>query len=320
MTTKRKPIFLVFWGLLLYISAALIWWFFLLSQQNHDISQSQLQLLKYSQDSLQNPIEYALAKQKIIYKETSRNKKYIGEGLTFLILIIIGAILVFRMAIKQFKLATQQQNFMMAVTHELKTPISVAQINLQTLKKYELTIEKQHKLLDNTLKETRRLDQLASNILIASKLDAGGYTKVEDDIAIDKLVADRMHNFQENYTSHHFITEVKEECTIQGDQFLVEIVVDNLLSNAIKYSKANTTITAQIFRNGFAIIDQGKGISNNDKKIVFNKFVRLGNEDTRNAKGTGIGLYLCNRIVKDLKGNITITDNQPNGSIFTVLL
>jgi two-component system, OmpR family, sensor histidine kinase CiaH len=319
MATKRRPIFIIFWGLLIYITAALIWWFLLLTKQNNELTKTDLRELRLTQDSVKNPIDFSLKKQEIIYKQKLRNKTYIAEGLTFLVVIIVGAILVFRLALKQFKLANQQQNFMMAVTHELKTPIAVAQINLQTLRKHQLQQEKQHQIIDNTLKETKRLDQLASNILIASKLDGGGYTKIEDDILVDKLVLERMQSFETNYPNYNFETDVKEECTIQGDQFLFQILVDNLISNAIKYSKPNTRISAQVFKNGFAIKDQGQGIPLKERKKVFEKFVRLGNEDTRNTKGTGIGLYLCNRIVKDLKGSITINDNTPNGSIFTII-
>ncbi len=319
MATKRRPIFIIFWGLLMYISAALIWWFLLLTKQNNELAITHMHELRLSQDSAKNPIAFSLQKQEIAYKQASRNKKYIGEGLTFLIVIIVGAILVFRLALKQFKLANQQQNFMMAVTHELKTPIAVTQINLQTLKKHQLQLEKQHQIIDNTLKETKRLDQLASNILIASKLDGDAYTKIEDDVLIDQLVTERMQRFESNYANYTFETSIEAECTVQGDLFLFQILVDNLISNAIKYSKPNSTISATVFKNGFAIKDQGQGIPVKDRQKIFEKFVRLGSEDTRNTKGTGIGLYLCNRIVKDLKGKISISDNHPNGSIFTII-
>ena len=78
--------------------------------------------------------------------ETKRNTaKYISEGITFLLLILVGAVFVYRSVKRQFKLQQQQQNFMMAVTHELKTPISVASLNLETLQKYNLDPEKQKK-------------------------------------------------------------------------------------------------------------------------------------------------------------------------------
>ncbi|MFX9696122.1 histidine kinase dimerization/phospho-acceptor domain-containing protein, partial [Acinetobacter baumannii] len=82
----------------------------------------------------------------------------VGEGVTFLALIIIGAVFVFRATRRQLKLSQQQQNFMMAVTHELKTPIAITQLNLETLQKRKLEEDKQQKLISNTLQEARRLN------------------------------------------------------------------------------------------------------------------------------------------------------------------
>ena len=79
--------------------------------------------------------------------------KHLSEGLFFLALIIVGAVFVFRSVRRQFKLQQQQQNFMMAVTHELKTPISVARLNLETMQKYSLDPEKQKKFIRTTLEE-----------------------------------------------------------------------------------------------------------------------------------------------------------------------
>jgi signal transduction histidine kinase len=70
--------------------------------------------------------------------QKGNTEKYIAEGVTFLILIFIGAFFVYRSVRKQFRVQLQQQNFMMAITHELKTPISVAMLNLETLQKYQL--------------------------------------------------------------------------------------------------------------------------------------------------------------------------------------
>jgi two-component system sensor histidine kinase CiaH len=68
-----------------------------------------------------------------------------------------------------------------------------------------------------------------------------------------------------------------------------------------------------------SIADLGQGIADQEKKKVFDKFYRSGSENTRKAQGTGLGLYLCKKIAETHNGYISVTDNQPNGSIFTVL-
>jgi two-component system, OmpR family, sensor histidine kinase CiaH len=315
MLAKRKTIFIIFGVLLIYIIAALVWWFLLLQRQNTELTQKNIMQLHYQIDSVQQPIPFSLAKKEIAYKQQSRTRIYIAEGLTFLALILLGATWVWRLVKKQFLVAKQQQNFMLAVTHELKTPIAIAQLNLQTLKKHQLNAQQQQKLLDNTLIETNRLDQLASNILISSQLDSGAYAIQQEEVAVDDLVQTQMQQFASQYASHTFTTTIKEECTLIGDAFLLQILINNLLSNAVKYSPSQTNITATVTKNGFTIVDEGFGIAEANRKKVFEKFVRLGNENTRATKGTGLGLYLCKKIAQDHKASIELLPNNPTGTI-----
>ena len=153
----------IYWMLLFYIVAALAWWFISLEKQNKRISELQYKSVNAGKDSL----SAAQLEDRVfaIDKEAKKNNgKYIAEGITFLILIMIGAAFVYRSVRRQMKLQQQQQNFMMAVTHELKTPISVARLNLETLQKYNLDPEKQKKLIRTTLDETARLNFLTNNI------------------------------------------------------------------------------------------------------------------------------------------------------------
>src|SRR5204863_5312283 len=94
--------------------------------------------------------------------------QYISEGITFVLVTLIGAVFVYRSVRKQVLLGRQQQNFMMAVTHELKTPIAVVNLNLETLQKRKLDEEKQQQIISSTLKEAGRLDDLTTNILVTS--------------------------------------------------------------------------------------------------------------------------------------------------------
>jgi signal transduction histidine kinase len=91
------------------------------------------------------------------------------------------------------------------------------------------------------------------------------------------------------------------------------------LENAIKYSKDVTNVNVHIKQNNkhlsVEIADQGIGIPDKEKKYVFEKFYRVGSEDTRTTKGTGLGLFIVKQIMKAHKGNIHILDNQPKGTI-----
>ena len=139
---RFRFITVVYWLLLLYIVAALVWWFISLEKQNQDITDLRYIELN-SQKAALDPQNFIQQLYKIDNDSKRNTEKYIAEGVTFLILILIGAFFVYRSVRKQFKVQSQQQNFMMAITHELKTPISVAMLNLETLQKYQLDAEKQ---------------------------------------------------------------------------------------------------------------------------------------------------------------------------------
>jgi signal transduction histidine kinase len=102
------------------------------------------------------------------------------------------------------------------------------------------------------------------------------------------------------------------------------MLVNNLIENALKYApKEGKVVICLKETNNKAILqvlDEGPGISDDEKKQVFEKFYRSGDEKVRNTKGTGLGLYLCKKIVQEHKGHISITDHEPKGSIFTVTL
>jgi K+-sensing histidine kinase KdpD len=115
---------------------------------------------------------------------------------------------------------------------------------------------------------------------------------------------------------------VEEDIDIDGDPLLLKLLVSNLLENANKYSPREAAIILNLSRNNnlirLEVKDFGPGIDNEEKKNVFRKFYRIGNEQTRVAKGTGLGLFLCKKISADHDGFITIADNQPQGSNFIV--
>ena len=103
---------------------------------------------------------------------------------------------------------------------------------------------------------------------------------------------------------------------------LLKLLLSNLLENANKYSPKNKPISLRLTEDGDDILlevaDEGSGIPDEEKKPVFKKFYRIGNEETRKTQGTGLGLYICQKIVKDHGGDIFIKDNQPSGSKFIV--
>ena len=312
----------IYWLLLFYIVAALIWWFISLEKQNRQMANFKITQLNAVTRPSTNPELYNTTLD-IIERERQRNlAKYISEGSTFLVLILIGAGFVYRSVRKQFLLQQQQQNFMMAVTHELKTPISVARLNLETIQKYHLDPEKQKKLIRMTLEETERLNILTTNILISSQLEADDYRISKEDLDLSDLFKDCIRNFMQRYPDRQFLGTIRPDMDVKGDPFLLQLMINNLLENAIKYSPKEKPITCLLNEHNnrieLYVIDEGPGIPDKEKKNVFKKFYRLGDEATRKAQGTGLGLYLCKKIAEDHNADISVTDNSPQGSNFMV--
>jgi signal transduction histidine kinase len=311
-----KLVSLIYWVFLTYMIAAFIWWYVSLEKQNNEIAAIKFQSIQINDPSL-------VAKTHAIQDfQLRKTKQFIGEGLTILVLFLLGAIYVYRSLKKQLRYADQQQNFMMAVTHELKTPIAISHLNIETLLKRELDTTQQLKLLEATLKETKRLDHLSTNILLTAQLDMGQYEANKQLVNVSELLRQNIKSFQERYPSRICNTMVEDAMEIQGEPLLIQLLINNLIDNANKYAPVTEPIYIHLQSNQntiqLIVKDQGPGIAAADKNKVFEKFYRVGAESTRTTKGSGLGLYLCKRIAEFHNATIQLNANKPTGSIFTV--
>jgi two-component system, OmpR family, sensor histidine kinase CiaH len=321
MATKRKNIkfvFIIYWTLLIYTMAALIWWFIELNDQNTKISRVEIEEISTSD------VAYKYKYDAIIKEKSKNTAQFIWEGGTFLLLIIAGAIFIYRGFVKELKLATDQRNFMMAITHELKTPIAIAKLNLETIQKHKLAEAQQQKLLSNTLIETNRLDILCNNLLVSSQIDSNGYEVLLERQNFSKIVNDCANGYITNHPNRVILKTIAQNVVLRGDVLLLQIAVNNLLENAVKYSAKEKPITVSLSQENnsavLKIIDEGIGIAEEERLSLFKKFYRSGNEATRRAKGTGLGLHLTDRICKVHQGDIFIEKNPKGGSIFNLIL
>lgn len=316
-TKRLRLIHWVYWVLLAYTVAALVWWFIALNKQNRQMVQYEMAQLK------KDSPDYWNAVQQLSAIEKRKTAQYIGEGSTFLLLILAGAAFIYYQARQQLKSNRQLQHFMMAITHELKTPIAVTKLNLETLQKHQLPEAQQQKLLQNTVQETNRLDALCNNMLLASQLDAGDYFITKESISFSALVQAGVQEFSSRFPQRTVSSAIEPDIYLSGDQLLLQMAINNLIDNAIKYSPKDAAVEVHLFKqNGaicFSVKDAGKGILAEEKQKVFDKYYRIGNAATKGAKGTGLGLYLTKKIAQQHNATISLTDNQPVGSNFTII-
>jgi signal transduction histidine kinase len=309
----------LYWLLLLYVIAALTWWYIHLNQQVNTI-------INLSEAAI-SPIDTAYKAKLAMIEDYKRRKKsqYNGEGIIFLAVILVGAMYVLWATVRQGRLSRMQSNFMMAVTHELKTPIAIARLNLETLRKRRLDENTHNKLLDTTLHETDRLNELCNNILMSSRLESSSRGAVFQPVSLNQVCRQCQKQVANRYPSHRILLQAaNNELMAPGEEVMLTLMISNLLENAVKYSPQGEEVVLNLVQQGkdalISVADKGPGVPEDEKERIFDKFYRTGNENTRTTKGTGLGLYLCRQIARYHKGQILVKDNIPAGSIFTVSL
>ncbi len=305
-----------FWILFIYILAALIWWFISLERQSGDMSSLKLQLLN------KNDPQYFAQQREVLQFKTRQSAKFIGEGLTFLALIVTGAVFVYRSIRKQIEVSSLQQNFMMAITHELKTPIATTRLSLETVLRRKLDEVQQQKLLLSALSETNRLNILTNNILLASQMEEKNFQRENEQINLADMVETVVSDYKNRFPQRRIEASADKDLYIDGDELLVQIALSNLIDNALKYAPKESPVYVDLMEDNdytqIKVSDEGPGVPDEEKQKIFQKFYRSGSEYTRKAKGTGLGLYLTKKIIEDHNGDIFVMNNTPRGSIFVI--
>ncbi len=310
--------------LLLYVVVALVFWGMSLEKQSRKIYEQDIAMLHIAADSVNHPAEYRTKRIKIEHSMESRTEQYLGEGTTFLVVILIGAFVVYKSFKRRILLSRQQNNFMLSVTHELKSPIAGIKLNLQTLQRHQnLDNAQKSQLLSRSIAESDRLNDLCNNMLYASQLEGRQYKPVKERFDLSELAAECLADYNSRYPDR-FIENLRHDTPILGDKVMLRIAVNNLMENAVKYTPPNKEVSVSLFVVGkqvqLEVADLGQGIPDGEKPKVFSKFYRVGNEETRNSKGTGLGLYLAKKIVEQHKGRMTLHDNLPHGAVFSIQL
>lgn len=321
---SRKGITFFYFFLFVYTIAALLWWGYMLFEQSHEITRFEKMALELRINPEKHPVAYEIGIKQVENREKMRSWKYWGEGLTFLLVILTGAAFVYQAVRNQMKLSQQQHNFMMAVTHELKSPIAVARLNLETLQKRKLDTEQQQKLIGNTLRETNRLNHLCNNMLLASQFESRQYQLVKEPLDFSGLLRQCLNDARERIHTHQITDDIVPEVWLRGDPLLLQIAVNNLVENASKYSPPDTVIHVSLMQDQQYVVlrvsDEGIGIAPEERQKIFAKFYRIGNENTRKTKGTGLGLFLTMKIIQQHGGTIRVMDHERKGSIFEITL
>jgi len=313
-----------------YMMLAFAWWSVLLYTKNRDAFEAKRELLKMGlvaeglvvseADFYRHPRYQSLEEQ---YRR--QELMILGEASVFVISLVISIWLINRAYQKEVLTAQQQRNFLLSITHELKSPLASIRLVLDTLAKHKRLQPRQEEgLIRNGLQETERLHGLVNDLLLSARLESA-YQPDRDRVNLRELFQEVLSNLETKYPRAEFCFEEQHPIeNLRGDRAGLTSMAYNLLENAVKYSRDTPRVSVRIATdNGHAVIevaDRGIGIPEKERKRVFEKFYRVGNEDTRATKGTGLGLYIIHQIVKAHNGHIQVYDNEPQGTVFKIRL
>ena len=289
-----------------YLVFQLVWW----GWQLYKLQHAYLEHLKSEGNTLP---ENAL-----------RNKIFmiIGEGGVFLILLFLGIWWIKENVWQDLKRAQKEKNFLLAVTHELKTPIAAIRLNSQTLKNRKLTEEQSQDLCADIITESNRLETLVNNILLATQFEQNTSLGNWQTTNLSLLVETQIKRFQQLFPERNVNSNIQSNIQLEVEETMIVSLLFNLLENANKYSHISESITVTLKGSEHLVLleiaDNGVGIPLEERKSVFEKFHRVGNEQTRSQKGTGLGLYIVKQICKAHRAEINISDNTPCGSRFQI--
>jgi len=248
----------------------------------------------------------------------------IGEGLVFFSILVFGLWKIRSSIKKELQLSHRQNNFLLSVTHELKTPLAANKLYLQTIQKRNLDEEKRKSLMEKAIQENERLEGMIENILNASRLENNALKPHKEETNASALFEQLAERFQKRNQEELLRVNIEKDIVAQLDTFFIETIMNNLLENALKYGGSSGIIELYLFKKAdrliFGVKDQGPGIPTNEIKEVFEKFYRSGNEDTRQQKGSGLGLFIVAELVRMHQGKVSYKENTPRGANFEITL
>jgi signal transduction histidine kinase len=313
-----------------YMLLAFVWWSVLLHTKNEDAfrAKSELQQIGMAAERLiQSPEEYYASPQYQSLQQAYHRQKYMiwGEMVVLVLSLMAGMYIIYRGYQREVAASRQQSNFLLSITHELKSPIAGIRLILQTLQRRRNQLEpaQLERLSANGIKEADRLNRLVEDLLLSARLETAYQFQYEpiDLHSLTDAVVERLQ-LQHPQATIRLQTET-DIPTIKGDQQALTSVMVNLIENAIKYTPGEACVDVSLRRGPkgrllVEVADQGIGIAKEDRKRIFQKFFRVGSEETRQTKGTGLGLFIVKEIMEKHGGSIKVDSNEPQGSVFTL--
>lgn len=212
-----------------------------------------------------------------------------------------------------------QAKFVSDASHELRTPLAIIKGYAEIIKKYRITdLEIFEESIDSIINETENMKNLVQKLLFLAKGEMNKISASFREINVDELIEQIKTDVEISMKSHHFVLEKAEKFVIRGEETLIQQAVRALIENAIKYSDEGTNVflKAEVV-DGMGVIsvrDEGVGITEEDKKRIFDRFYRVDKSRTKSTGGSGLGLAIVKKIVEIHDSVIEINSKYGEGT------
>ncbi len=252
-------------------------------------------------------------------------------GAVLFAIIIAGVVLNTAFLVREVRRNEQHNNFINAVTHELKTPVASIRLYLETLKSRPVEEANRQQFYDIMLQDSERLLYTIEQVLKAGQITAGRKTELTpvnlpEVIEQSRLLACSRHHLPETALAFSNLLPAGLAGTVMGDPDDLRTAVLNLLDNAVKYSGQTVHVLVELAageRDQFLVRvqDKGIGIPHTELKTIFERFHRIRSSATARVKGTGLGLFIVNSVAKGHRGRVYAESGGAGlGSTFTLQL
>ena len=215
-----------------------------------------------------------------------------------------------------------QSDFISNVSHEFKTPINAIEGYITLLSDDNISIEEKEQYVEKIMKNTERMSQLISNVLLLSKLENQTIDTKIKSFSLDEQIRQVIILLEPKWVEKNVEFDIElDEIDYLGNEGIMFHVWNNLIGNAIKFGPKNGKITIQLKKDDkvkFIIEDEGPGIDEESIKFIFNKFYQT--DTSHKSDGNGLGLSLVKKIVDLCNGSIIVENKENTGCRFTVIL
>lgn len=354
-STSTRRIAIAFVAIFLFIGTQLLWWYIFLSHQQQNAfaktrqtwqrEQHLMQMLyanasppfrnlltaycQHHQPHLNCQSSMFLVKPTSLAdldRQQSRYRRmFLFEGLFFLLIVFLGHTVIWQSLRAEREFKNRQTNFLSAVSHEIRTPISTMRLLMETLQYRTLPEEKRTHYLQRLDKQLHRLQHTCEQAVAAAMLDGSKSESFGTEIDVNQEVARIVEEDRFELESKGITLTwepLSHPAWIRADALSFDMIVRNLLDNAAKYNdKEEKQLRVVMQETGerlqLLVEDNGPGIPPEERERVFHPFYRVGQEMTRQKDGLGLGLYLVRGLCEQMGGRVRY-EALPIGSRFVL--